>query len=64
MCLYMHVGELDSDWRQTMQEQVSTFRAKAYQIKLTVEKGQSHVIGTLTGNGAARLFEEIEACGK
>ena len=64
MCLYMHVGELDSDWRQTMQEQDSTFRAKAYQIKLTVEKGQSHVIGTLTGNGAARLFEEIEACGK
>ena len=64
MCLYLHVGELDTDWRQTMQEQASAFRAKGYKVQMTVEKGQSHVIGTLTGDGAGRLFEEIEACGK
>ena len=61
MCIYMHVGELDTDWRQTMDEQASTFRSRGFAVRMTVEKGQSHVIGTLTGEGAARLFQEIEA---
>ena len=30
----------------------------------SVEKGQSHVIGTLTGEGSIRLFQEMEACSK
>lgn len=60
MCINMHVGELDSGWRQEMQEQAAMFRAKGMTVRMTVEKGQSHVIGTLTGEGAARLFEEIE----
>jgi predicted peptidase len=64
MCLYLHVGELDTDWRQSMQEQAAAFRAKGFTVRMTVEKGESHVIGALTGDGAARLFEEIEACGK
>ena len=61
MCIYMHVGELDTDWRQSMQEQAAAFRAKGFTVRMTVEKGESHVIGALTGDGAARLFEEIEA---
>lgn len=61
MCINMHVGELDSGWLQAMQEQAAQFRAKGFTVKFTVEKGQSHVIGTLTGAGAARLFDEIEA---
>jgi len=60
MCINMHVGELDSGWLQDMQEQAKQFRAKGYTVSFTVEKGQSHVIGTLTGDGAARLFDEIE----
>ena len=61
MCIYMHVGELDTDWRQSMQEQAAAFRAKGFTVRMTVEQGESHVIGALTGDGAARLFEEIEA---
>jgi predicted peptidase len=61
MCIYMHVGELDTDWRQNMQEQASAFRAKGIPVAMTVEKGQNHVIGTLTGEGAGRLFDEIES---
>jgi predicted peptidase len=61
MCIYMHVGELDTDWRQSMQEQAAAFRAKGFTVRMTVEKGESHVIGALTGDGAARLFEDIEA---
>jgi poly(3-hydroxybutyrate) depolymerase len=64
MCINMHVGELDSGWLVAMQQQASEFRAKGMQVKFTVEKGQSHVIRTLTGDGAARLFDEIEACSK
>ena len=68
MCINMHVGELDSGWRQEMQEQATLFRSKGMTVKMTVEKGQSHVISTLTGEGASRLFEEIEearqGCGK
>jgi len=68
MCINMHVGELDSGWLQDMQEQAAQFRSKGMTVRFTVEKGQSHVIRTLTGDGASRLFEEIEeasrGCGK
>ena len=68
MCVNMHVGELDSGWRQAMEEQATLFRSKGMTVRMTVEKGQSHVISTLTGEGASRLFEEIEearqGCGK
>jgi predicted peptidase len=68
MCVNMHVGELDSGWRQAMEEQAALFRSKGMTVRMTVEKGQSHVISTLTGEGASRLFEEIEearqGCGK
>ncbi|PWU06411.1 MAG: hypothetical protein C5B51_12535 [Terriglobia bacterium] len=68
MCINMHVGELDTGWLEDMQRQAAQLRAKGYTVQLTVEKGQSHVIGTLSGEGAARLFQEIEqasrGCGK
>ena len=60
MCIYMHVGELDSGWRGAMEQQASEFRSKGMKVQMTVEKGESHVIRALTGDGAARLFEEIE----
>ena len=61
LCINMHVGELDSGWLRAMQDQAAQLRAKGFTVKFTVEKGQSHVISTLTGAGAARLFDEIEA---
>jgi predicted peptidase len=68
MCLYMHVGELDGGWLEDMQEQAALFRKKGYSVRLTVEKGQNHVIGTLTEAGAGRLFDELaeseHGCGK
>ena len=62
MCINMHVGELDSGWLEEMQKQASEFRARGMKVHITVEKGQSHVIRTLAGDGAARLFDEIEDC--
>jgi poly(3-hydroxybutyrate) depolymerase len=68
MCIDMHVGEFDPDWREQMQEQSTQFRAKGFTVHFTIEKGQSHVLRTLEGDGSARLFDEIaearHGCGK
>jgi poly(3-hydroxybutyrate) depolymerase len=60
MPIYMHVGELDPTWVEQMQQQAAMFRAKGYTVRLTVEKGEGHVMRTLQGPGSARLFTEIE----
>jgi S-formylglutathione hydrolase FrmB len=68
MCINMHVGELDSGWVSEMKDQAAQFRAKGFTVRFTVEKGESHVLRTMQGSGAARLFDEIEearqGCGK
>jgi hypothetical protein len=64
----MYVGELDSGWRADMKTQSEQFRAKGMTVKFSVEKGEGHVMSTLQGPGAARLFDDIEqashGCGK
>jgi predicted peptidase len=60
LCIYMHVGELDEGWVKSVQKQAAEFRAKGYRVRVTVEKGEQHVIRALTGPGAVRLFQEIE----
>jgi predicted esterase len=68
MCLNMHVGELDRSWLDTMQAQAATFRAKGMKVRFTVERGQGHVMTTLEGAGASRLFDQFDeaarGCGK
>ena len=60
MCINLHVGELDTEWLRTMQEQAAEFRRQGFTVRMTVEKGQGHVMSSLTGEGASRLFQEIE----
>ena len=60
MCINMHVGELDAGWKEEMQQQAAQFRAKGMTVRITVEKGQSHRLDTLAGDGAARLFNQFE----
>ncbi|MCU1335433.1 MAG: hypothetical protein JWO19_1014 [Bryobacterales bacterium] len=68
ICLNMHVGEMDRGWLDTMQAQAATFRAKGMKVRFTIEKGQGHVMTTLEGAGAARLFDQFDeaahGCGK
>jgi len=64
MCIFMHVGELDSDWREQMRQQASMFRAKGYAVRFTVEKNEGHVMRTLMGPASSRLFTQIEEAGK
>jgi poly(3-hydroxybutyrate) depolymerase len=60
MCINMHVGELDTGWKEEMQQQAAQFRAKGMTVRIIVEKGQSHRLDTLAGDGAARLFNQFE----
>jgi hypothetical protein len=60
LCIYMHVGEFDTDWLRQMQQQTSLFRSKGYAVHFTIEKGEGHVMRTLAGERSARLFKEIE----
>jgi len=68
MCINMHVGQLDSGWLDTMQKQSVMFRAKGLKVRFTIERGQGHVMTTLEGAGAARLFDQFDeashGCGK
>ncbi len=60
MCINMHVGELDTGWLAAMKAQSEQFRARGFTVRFTVEKGENHVLSTLTGAGAARLFDQFE----
>jgi poly(3-hydroxybutyrate) depolymerase len=60
MCINMHVGELDTGWKEEMQQQASQLRSKGMTVRFTVEKAQSHRLDTLAGDGAARLFDQFE----
>jgi predicted peptidase len=60
MCINMHVGELDTGWLASMKTQSEQLRAQGFTVRFTVEKGESHVLSTLTGPGAARLFNQFE----
>jgi len=64
MCIYMHVGELDTSWRQEMQQQAAMLRSKGYAVRLTVEKNQGHVMSSLIADGSARLYNEIGESGQ
>jgi predicted esterase len=68
LCIYMYAGELDTDWLDSEREQSAKLRAQGLTVEFNEEKGEGHVMGTLDGDGAARLFKQFEqarhGCGK
>jgi poly(3-hydroxybutyrate) depolymerase len=68
MCIYMFAGEMDMDWLKAEKAQAAQFRAQGFMVEFSEEKGQGHVMLTLEGPGAARLFKQFEqarhGCGK
>jgi len=64
MCIHMFAGERDSGWPEAMREQSEKLRAGGYNVTYALEKGQPHVLGTLTGAGAARLFDQFDQARK
>jgi predicted peptidase len=64
MCIYMHVGQFDSDWRENVRDQSEFFREEGMKVRFYLEDGQEHSIETLVGEGAARLFDHFEEARK
>jgi poly(3-hydroxybutyrate) depolymerase len=60
MCINMHAGELDPEWRDAMKQQSEQLRGMGYQVRFTVEPNQPHRLETLAGDGAARLFNQFD----
>jgi predicted esterase len=68
MCINMYAGELDEGWAQDMEQQARQFKSKGMNVRFSIEKGQPHIMATLAGAGAARLFDFFDqsrnGCGK
>ena len=60
MGIFMHVGERDTPWLNVMRQQSETFRRKGLRVRFVIEKGQEHLITTLTESGSSRLFDQLE----
>jgi hypothetical protein len=64
MCIFMHVGERDTPWLNVMRRQSESFRGKGLRVRFVIEKGQEHLITTLTESGSSRLFDQLEEAAK
>jgi poly(3-hydroxybutyrate) depolymerase len=68
MCIFMYAGEMDPGWLRSEREEAAKFRGQGFTVEFNEEKGQGHVMRTLEGPGAARLFKQFEqarqGCGK
>ena len=60
LCIYMYAGSEDTGWLNSEKKQTELFRAKGYAVEFSEEKGEGHVMRTLDGEGAARLFKQFE----
>jgi poly(3-hydroxybutyrate) depolymerase len=62
MCLYMHAGDLDPEWRDAMAREAREMSAEGFRIRFTVEPGQTHRLKAPEIGLSKRLFDEIESC--
>ncbi len=61
MCIHMFVGQHDElGFDKPMQQEAVEFRARGMPLTYRVEEGQGHRIETLSGPGAARLFDQFD----
>ena len=68
ICIYMYAGEMDAGWLRDERSEAAKFRSQGFTVEFNEEKGEGHVMRTLDGKGAARLFKQFEqarqGCGK
>jgi len=60
LCIYMHVGERDTEWLTPMQLQSELLQENGVHVRFTVEPEQGHGIQTLADDGSHRLFDQFE----
>lgn len=62
LCLFMHAGDMDPDWRNAMAAEAKAMAAEGFRIKLTVEPDSTHRLNAPKLGLSKRLFDEIESC--
>ena len=60
LCIFMYAGEKDTEWLHSEEQQAAKFRSQGFTVEFSEEKGEGHVMRTLDGKGAARLFQQLE----
>lgn len=60
LCIFLHVGELDPDWRKEIQRQSEMFRQAGLKVEFDVEKNQIHRLNVHTADLQNRLFAQLE----
>ena len=60
LCINMYAGEMDMTWLEAEKAQAAQFRAQGFTVEFSEERGQGHVMRTLEGPAAARLFKQFE----
>ena len=60
LCIFMHVGERDQQWIETMTYQAQQLTDAGASLRFWIEPNEGHVMRSLQDAGAARLFEHFE----
>jgi len=60
LCIYLHVGDRDPEWRDEMQVQARLFRQRGFKVQLDVEKDQVHRLNVHKADLQNRLFAQLE----
>lgn len=59
ICVRLFVGENDRGWVSGAETTAGVIRAAGGEARVTIEPGQGHIMMSLAGDGAARLFDAI-----
>lgn len=63
-CIFMHVGSQDPEWMTAMLRQAGELKQQGFRIQFKVEDNQAHRLRAADINLSARLFDQIERCGR
>ncbi len=62
LCLFMHAGDMDPEWRNAMTQEAKAMSAEGYRVQLTVWPNSTHRLKAAQLGLSKRLFDEIESC--
>ncbi len=60
LTITMFVGEQDSGWREPMADAAKALKSAGNDVYMEVIPNNGHFVATLSGSGAARIFDQIE----
>ena len=60
LCIFLHAGDHDPEWRDEMQYQARLFRQQGFKVQIDVEKDQIHRLNVHKADLQNRLFAQLE----